>query len=141
VGAAEFVMRSVERLPLKRIAGGRGLLTAGQFGDELPFMPARFFILEGVCSGVTKRGAHAHKACSQILLAASGATIATCFDGTCERDFVLRAGDAHALLVSPMIWLDVELIEASRLLVLASELYDESDYIRDRQEFMRAVAE
>lgn len=86
------------------------------------------------------RGYHAHKNLKQIMFCAHGKIKLVLNDGN-EEDVVLLDHPSKILFVGPMIWHTLEwLVEDSVLVVLASDNYDESDYIRDYDEFLRIVA-
>jgi UDP-2-acetamido-3-amino-2,3-dideoxy-glucuronate N-acetyltransferase len=126
---------AVALLPLKRVDDERGSLIVGAFGSEFPFMVARVFWLRGPPGMRVARGGHAHRTCAQILIPICGRVGAWCGAGTFPIEHVLRASEQSALLVPPMVWLDVVLDDGACLMVLASELYDEADYIRSKEEF------
>lgn len=132
---------SVKRLNLRQIKDSRGALTLAEFGVELPFVPPRCFFIEGNADEDTVRGGHAHRTCAQIVIAAHGRAIAKCHDGKSARRFMLRDSEPVAILLSPLIWLDLTLSAGAKLLVLASEAYDEADYIRSWAAFLREASE
>ena len=117
----------------------RGSLVAGQVDGELPFAPARFFVVYDVPS-VEARGAHAHRECAQFLVCLSGSVRAIVDDGTNREEYLLDRPD-RGLLVPPMVWgTQYRYSSDAVLLVLASEGYDGDDYIRDYDDFLAAVA-
>ena len=86
--------------------------------------------------GGESRGAHAHKDLSQLIIAASGSFRVTLDDGNVKRSFILNR-PYQGLYVKPGIWRDLEDFSSGAVcMVLASEIYQESDYIRDYQEFL-----
>lgn len=110
-----------------------GRLTVGDGGD-LPFVPKRFFLVDGVPSG-DARGVHAHHACHQLLVATRGSIKAVVDDGI--RAFVVTLADpAMALHMPPQIWgTQFGHSADATLLVLASAPYDKGDYIFDYAAF------
>jgi dTDP-4-dehydrorhamnose 3,5-epimerase-like enzyme len=117
----------------------RGSLIAGEVDAELPFPPARFFVVYDVPS-VEARGAHAHRECAQFLVCLAGSVRAIVDDGSHREEYLLDSPD-RGLLVPPMIWGTQYRYSADAvLLVLASHGYDGDDYIRDYEDFLAAVA-
>ena len=83
------------------------------------------------------RGSHAHKELQQLIIAASGSFDVTLDDGNVKRTFTLNR-PYQGLLVVPGIWRDLNNFSAGSVcLVLASEKYDESDYIRSYDDFLK----
>ena len=103
---------------------------------EVPFEVKRVFYLYDVPSAES-RGAHAHKKCHQVLIAARGAFEVLVDDGISKRLFQLNQPNI-GLHIPPGIWAsEINFSGGSICLVLASELYDESDYIRDYEELLK----
>jgi acetyltransferase-like isoleucine patch superfamily enzyme len=126
-----------ELIALTRVDDLRGGLVAAEFA-ELPFVPRRLFTVFGVPSADV-RGAHAHRTCEQLLVCVQGSVRAVVDDGRDLQEFVLDRPD-RGLYVAPMLWGTQYRYSADALLlVLASHAYDAGDYIRDYDEFLRAV--
>lgn len=125
-------------LPLTAVHESRGTLTFGQVGQGLPFTVQRFFAVYGVPSGKS-RGAHAHKTLHQLLVCLKGSCVVTLDDGqTCDE--VLLNNPEMSLYVPPMIWAEQHHYSADAvLLILASDIYREDDYIRDYDQFTTAI--
>jgi len=118
----------------------RGNLTAGEVGRELPFVPARYFLVMDVPSGET-RGAHAHRACEQFLVCIVGACSVVVDDGANRAE--IRLDDpCIGLYVPPGVWaIQYKYTPDAVLLVLASHPYDAADYVRDYDEFRAGLAQ
>lgn len=102
----------------------------------VPFPVKRVYYLYDVPAGA-ERGGHAHKELFQLIVAVSGSFTVVLDDGSIKRSFVLNR-PYMGLLVVPGIWRTLEdFSSGSVCLVLASEKYDEADYIRDYNEFMK----
>lgn len=85
----------------------------------------------------TTRGGHAHHLCHQFLISMAGGFEVTLDDGKQKRVICLKEPD-QGLHVPPGIWVDLLSLEpASILVVLASHGYDESDYIRQYEVFLK----
>lgn len=117
-------------IQLRSIFDPRGSITVG---EQLPFPVRRFFTFDPPKYDV-ERGGHAHKTLKQLVCCLRGWVLAT----TEHEDHGARhllADLTHALYVPPMTWLDLHLGRDAQVLVLASDEYDESDYIRSRADF------
>ncbi len=123
-------------IDLSKISDPRGNLTVIEENADVPFDIKRVYYLYDVPGGES-RGAHAHKQLYQLIIAASGSFTVTLDDGTNKKSFNLKRS-YYGLLVVPGIWRDLDdFSSGSVLLCLASEHYDEKDYIRDYQEFLK----
>jgi len=122
-------------IDLRKISDPRGNLTVIEGNGDLPFDIKRVYYLYDVPGGES-RGAHAHRELQQLIIAASGSFTITLDDGTKKKSFNLKRS-YYGLLVVPGIWRDLDdFSSGSVLLCLASEHYDEKDYIRDYEEFL-----
>lgn len=127
---------SVREIFLNSFQDERGVLTAGQFPDQLPFVPSRFFVISDVPVG-HKRGEHAHKSNQQIFVCLSGGLRARFNDGDSWQDFKMSPGD-ECLFVPALHFGELsEFEQGTKLLVLASEVYNPEEYIHDFVEFTR----
>ncbi len=105
---------------------------------EIPFEIKRIYYTYGVPESV-KRGFHAHKELEQVLICLNGEIKVKCFDGKEERIFKLN-NPSKGLYISSMIWREVfDYKRNAVLIVLASEYYNEKDYIRDYDKFLKLV--
>ena len=112
----------------------KGNLSVVENGLTLPFDVKRAYYLYDVPGGES-RGSHAHKELSQLIIAASGSFRVTLDDGNCKRTFYLNR-PYQGLLVKPGIWRDLDDFSSGAVcMVLASEVYDKNDYIRDYNQF------
>lgn len=113
----------------------KGNLSVVEDKEIIPFDVKRVYYLYDVPGGES-RGGHAHKNLWQLIVAASGSFSVTLDDGSIKRTFVLNRPNI-GLLVVPGIWRTLDdFSSGSVCLVLASEKYDESDYIRDYEAFV-----
>jgi UDP-2-acetamido-3-amino-2,3-dideoxy-glucuronate N-acetyltransferase len=118
------------------IGDERGNLSARQVGAGLPFRPLRYFLVQDVPAG-TVRGEHAHRAGHQLLVCTRGSVAAGVDDGTNRLEVVLDSPEL-ALYMPPMTWGKQHRFSPDAvLMVLASNVYDASDYVRDYDEFLR----
>lgn len=123
---------------LSHIGDHRGDLTVVEQFKEAPFEVKRAFWTYNVPEGKS-RGAHAHKELRQLLVAISGSFVVNVHDGVEEKAFRLDS-PWQALLVEPGEWSSEDYFsDGAVCLVLCSDYYDESDYIRDYEEFLDYV--
>jgi len=116
----------------------RGYLVALEANKNIPFDIKRVYYLTGMKKDVP-RGFHAHKELHQVAICLSGKCILKMDDGKTKSEVWLDSM-AKGLIIPPMVWHEMhEFSENCVLMVLASEYYDESDYIRDYQEFQNRV--
>lgn len=125
-------------IQLPKIFDPRGNLTFIEGGNHVPFDIKRVYYLYDVPGG-SNRGSHAHKNLHQFIVAMSGSFDVVLNDGRETRRFHLNRSYS-GLYVCPMMWRDLDNFSSGSVcMVLASERYEESDYIRDYQEFLGAV--
>lgn len=114
----------------------QGNLSVVENGVDIPFEIKRVYYLYDVPGGES-RGAHAHKSLYQLLVAVSGSFSVTLDDGNEKRTFLLNRPYQGLLIVSG-IWRTLDdFSSGSVCLCLASEVYDEDDYIRDYGQFLK----
>lgn len=119
----------------KHHSNRKGNLTVVENGQTLPFDVKRVYYLYDIPGG-ENRGAHAHKDLSQLIIAASGSFTVTLDDGKCKRSFFLNR-PYQGLYVKPGMWRDLDDFSSGAVcMVLASEVYQKEDYIRDYKEFI-----
>ncbi len=122
------------RLP--KISTISGNITSINNGINSPFNVKRVFYIYDIPSG-SDRGAHAHKECHQLLIALSGSFDVEVFDGKNKFTFTLNQPDL-GLHIPPGIWASELNFSGNGIcLVLASQEYEESDYVRDYNEFLK----
>ncbi|HOJ19273.1 MAG TPA: FdtA/QdtA family cupin domain-containing protein [Ignavibacteriaceae bacterium] len=123
-------------VPLTKIHNRAGNITVVEGNISLPFKIRRLYYLYDIPAGMD-RGGHAHKKLYQLIVAASGAFEVLLDDGKNKKVVRLNRPD-YGLLVVPGIWREIfEFSSGAVCLVLASQKYKESDYIRNYQEFIR----
>lgn len=134
----EFVsdIHSCNVVELNRIHNPAGNITIVQNGGRLPFDISRVYYLYDVPGG-SERGGHAHKELWQLIVAASG-SFDVILDDARNKKIVQLNRPNFALVVVPGIWREIVNFSSGAIcLVLASEKYMESDYIREYAEFLR----
>lgn len=130
---------SVHIIDLPVISDPRGDLTFVEGTNHIPFDIARVYYLYNVPVD-SERGGHAHWELQQVLFALSGSFRVVVNDGDGARDYWLR-DPRKGLLISRLVWREMDQFSQGAVcMVLASHRYDEADYIRDYDEFKKAVA-
>ncbi len=125
-------------LQLPTVHNRQGNLTPIHSGVDLPFDIRRVYYLYDVPGG-SNRGGHAHKELQQLIVAVMGAFDVVLDDGH-RRKTVHLDRAYYGLYIPSMIWREIENFSSGGIcLVLASLPYDESDYFRDYEEFVRSV--
>jgi hypothetical protein len=125
-------------IDLPRINDPRGNLTFVEANRHVPFDIRRVYYLYDVPGGA-ERGGHGHKQLHQLIIAMSGSFDIHLDDGV-EKKSVHMNRSYFGLYVCPMIWREIDNFSSGAVcLVLASNLYDEADYYRDYDEFMKAA--
>lgn len=111
-----------------------GNLSVAENRDSVPFDIKRVFYIYDVPGG-EERGGHSHKSLQQVIIAISGAFDVLLDDGVNQRNVTLNR-PYLGLLVTPGVWSkEHNFSSGSVCLVLASDHYDESDYVRNYDEF------
>lgn len=103
--------------------------------STIPFEIKRVYYLYDIPSS-SKRGGHSHKNLQQVLIAISGSFDVVLKDGLSVETITLNKPD-KGLLITNNIWRELENFSSGAVcLVLASDVFDETDYIRDYNEFL-----
>jgi hypothetical protein len=125
-------------IEIPKITDRRGNLSFIEGGHHIPFNIKRVYYLYDLPGGAS-RGAHAHVALHQFMISAAGSFDVTIDDGNKIRNFHLNSS-YQGLYIPPMMWRNLTKFSTNSIcLVLASECYDEKDYIRNYEEFVRRV--
>ncbi|MBO4400889.1 MAG: WxcM-like domain-containing protein [Selenomonadaceae bacterium] len=118
----------------------RGQLVALEELKDIPFQIRRVYYMYDTGAGVV-RGRHAHRSLEQILICIHGSCKILLDDGR-EKKVVPLERPCEGLYVANDMWREMyDFSPDAVLLVLASELYDEKDYIRDYDEFLKFIEE
>lgn len=103
-------------------------------GETIPFVSKRVYYLYDIPGG-SKRGGHAHKEQKEFLIALSGSFDVVVKDGNSEKTITLNKPN-YGLLIEKEIWRELENFSSGSVcLVLASDEFDEADYIRNFKDF------
>jgi len=133
----KFGINQCRMVDLPKISDPRGNLTFIEGNNHIPFDIQRVYYLYDVPGGA-ERGGHAHKGLHQLIIAMSGSFDVVLDDGKEQRRIHMNRSYS-GLYVCPMIWRELDNFSSgSVLMVLASNVYDESDYYRNYDDFLVA---
>jgi dTDP-4-dehydrorhamnose 3,5-epimerase-like enzyme len=125
-------------IELPKIANPKGNLTFIEGERHIPFDIRRVYYLYDVPGGES-RGGHAHHQLEQLIVAASGSFDVIVEDERSQKSFYLNRS-YYGLYIPRMVWRElVNFSSGSVALVLASNLYDEADYYREKEDYLEAV--
>ena len=118
----------------------RGSLIALENLKEIPFEIQRIYYIYDTNPDFP-RGAHAHKELEQVLIMMDGSCEIVLNDGKNNKSIILNRPDI-GLFIGKNMWREMRNFSyGAKLLVLASDFYNENEYIRDYDEFLRMVNE
>lgn len=132
------IVNGVQLLDFKHVEDMRGNLTEADLIRDLPFTTKRIFFVKDVPDSRV-RGEHAHKECHQCLICVSGSVSVIVDDGANREEFNLDS-IYRGLYLPPYIWgIQYKYSMDAVLMVYASHEYDPDDYIRNYDEFLKAI--
>lgn len=124
----------IQLLQLQTHGDDRGSLVALERGKNVPFEIKRVYYLFGTKTDV-RRGYHSHKSLNQLVVAVIGSCRFLLDDGN-ERIELCLDNPSQGLVIGPRIWHEMyDFSDDCVLMILADQLYDESDYIRNYADF------
>ncbi|MGV8002183.1 FdtA/QdtA family cupin domain-containing protein [Photorhabdus temperata subsp. temperata] len=128
-------MSLIKLIDFEILGDERGQLISLEGNKNIPFEIKRVYYIFGTKSGVA-RGFHAHKKLKQIAICMNGNCRFILDNGKKREEIVLNTSHS-GILINPMAWHEMhDFSEDCILMVLADDVYDESDYIRDYDNFM-----
>lgn len=123
-------------IDLPMIKNPKGNLTFIEGGRQIPFDIRRVYYLYDIPGG-EERGGHAHRALHQLIVAMSGSFDIRLDDGRAKKTVHMNRS-YYGLYICPMIWREIDNFSSGAVcMALASEYYDEADYYRDYDQFIR----
>jgi len=131
-------MSLIKTINFKPLGDARGSLIALEGGKNISFDIKRVYSIFDTKDGVS-RGFHAHRNLKQIAICVTGSCRFVLDDGA-QKEEVIMDDASKGLLIENLIWREIHDISSDCvLLVLASEYYDEDDYIRHYFQFIKEV--
>lgn len=128
-------MKLINTIEFKKLGDDRGSLISLEQHRNIPFEVKRIYYIFGTKEGVS-RGFHAHKELRQLAVCVRGSCRFIMDDGKNKEELVLDCPH-KGLLIEPMQWHEMhDFSEDCIIIVLASDYYDETDYIRDYNLFL-----
>jgi len=128
----------IELLHFKVMGDKRGSLIALEGDKNIPFAIKRVYYIFATKENI-RRGYHAHKTLKQVLICTSGSCKILLDDGKEKSEILLDSPDT-GLIVEKFIWHEMfAFTPGAVLMVLASDYYEENDYIRDYKEFLEVI--
>lgn len=128
-------MKLINTIEFKKLGDDRGSLISLEQHKNIPFEVKRIYYIFGTKEGVS-RGFHAHKELRQLAVCVRGSCRFIMDDGKNKEELVLDCPH-KGLLIEPMQWHEMhDFSEDCIIIVLASDYYDETDYIRDYNLFL-----
>lgn len=138
-GLEEMPVPGVKLIQLPEITDLRGSLTFAEIPGLLPFEPRRFFMIYDV-PGKDVRGEHAHKELHQFLICVRGQCSVVLDNGSMRHEVRLDR-PTLGLYIPPRIWAtEYKFTPEAALFVLASDVYDAGDYIRNYSEYLEFIS-
>ncbi|BAJ01453.1 sugar 3,4-ketoisomerase [Shewanella violacea] len=132
-------MSLIKIIDFKSLGDERGDLVSLEGNKDIPFDIKRVYYIFGTESSVS-RGFHAHKNLQQVAICVKGSCKIILDDGNIREDVILNS-PFKGLYINSMKWREMhDFSEDCVLMVLASSFYDEADYIRDYQEFIKIAS-
>ena len=129
------MIENCRKISFPKITDKRGNLTFIEGIRHIPFEIRRIYYLYDVPGGETRAG-HAHKNLHQVFISMSGSFDLHLDDGSLKKTFHLNRS-YYGVYVCPMIWRDLDNFSTgSTCMILASEEFDEDDYIRKHDDFV-----
>lgn len=130
-----ILMQKPEMIFFDAKGNDEGMLIALESKHNVPFEIKRCYYIYGTAKGIT-RGYHAHRKLKQLLICVSGSTEIYCEYGKNKETFLLD-NPSKGLAIEGLIWHEMKNFSSDAvLLVLADDYYDESDYVRNYDEFL-----
>jgi dTDP-4-dehydrorhamnose 3,5-epimerase-like enzyme len=127
-------------IELCRLEDGRdGVLSVAEVGKQIPFDIKRVYYIYDLKHKSAIRGKHAHKQNKQVIFCINGRFTLTVDDGFRQEEIVLEQPNIGVFMDTKLWHVMKDFSDNCILLVFASELYDEADYIRDYESFKKYI--
>lgn len=128
-------MSIINLITFKPLGDERGSLIALEENKAIPFNIKRVYYMFDLDKDIP-RGFHAHKELQQVAICVQGNCKFVMDDGSCKEEIVIT-NNATGILIDKMVWHEMhEFSKDCILMVVASDIYDENDYIRNYEDFI-----
>ena len=129
---------NIKTIPIHHRVNETGELSFLEAERDIPFPIRRVYYVYNVVDG-ERRGFHAHKALEQCLICIHGSVKVLLDDGA-ERRTVELNNPGEGLYIGPVTWREMyDFSDGAVLVALVSDYYNEADYIRDYNDFIKYV--
>jgi hypothetical protein len=136
--ATEIAVKNSGLITLPQINDGRdGVLNIMEVGNQISFEIKRVYYINHLENCVSVRGKHAHKELEQVIFCVNGSFILTLDDGEMQQDILMNKSNEGVVLGIDLWHTMHDFSSGCVMLVVASDLYNEVDYIRDYEEFKK----
>lgn len=137
-----LIVRHSGIVTLKKIVDANdGILCIGEVAREIPFAIKRFYFITNLQHTISERGKHAHRELSQVIFCVNGTFTLSVDDGENTQDIQMEKGPV-GIILGPRLWHTMhDFSNDCALLVVASDIYRESDYIRNYDDFLTFLKE
>ncbi len=116
-----------------------GILVIGEVGKNIPFEPKRVYYITNLSNPKAIRGKHAHKQLEQYIFCVSGTFRLHLDDGITKQNITLDS-PYYGIRLGPMLWHTMSKFSRDCvILVVASDYFDEGDYIRNYNQFLEYI--
>jgi hypothetical protein len=134
------MVKNSKTIILPQIVDGiDGTISVAEYRNHIPFAIKRVYYIYGLINPDAIRGKHAHKNLEQVLFCINGTCEISLDDGEKSQAVVLNKPNV-GLYLGKELWVTMKEFSDNCIpLVLASDIYEEDDYIRDYDEFIRYV--
>lgn len=135
-----IIVKNSGYIELKKIHDDRdGNLIIMEGNKDIPFQLKRIYYINNLENSISTRGLHAHKELEQVIFCINGSFTLGLDDGFQSQKIHMKK-DNVGIILGKMLWHTMEDFSSGCiLLVVASDYYDESDYIRNYDEFLKLV--
>lgn len=136
----EVITEKYQIMTFSSHVDSRGNLYHAEYPIDLPFVVKRIYYISNVTDSHIVRGYHAHKKLQQVIFCVGGSCDLILDDGFSRTTITLDCPN-KALFLKPGMWREItNFSENATLIVLASDVYDETDYIRDYDSFKSYIS-
>ncbi len=135
-----LIVKHCAHVELKQVVDEKdGVLSIAEAGKEIPFQIARVYYIYGLAYSRAQRGHHAHKELEQVIFCLRGSFKLMLDDGV-NCQYIYLCNPNHGIYLGPKLWHTMfEFSDDCLILVLASDYYDEADYLRDYDSFIEYI--